>query len=54
MQEPSAATRVGEHSTLGQKVRGTIMEAAGTVSGNETKRQEGKALRHGLEPTTHH
>jgi len=40
------------HPTLGQKIKGTVKQVAGTLTGNQAKKEEGKMLRReGIDPT---
>merc|ERR1711879_189645 len=54
--EPSRHEQAGAHVGIGQKIKGTMKEAAGTISGNEAKKQEGREIKQGITPTTttHH
>merc|ERR1711974_328384 len=54
--EPSWHEQAGAHVGIGQKIMGTMKEAAGTITGNEAKKQEGREIKQGITPTTttHH
>jgi len=41
-----------EHATVGQKVKGTMKQMVGAITGNEAKKEEGKLLKQGIEPGT--
>jgi len=50
---PLGATTTTGHSTLGQKLKGTVKQVAGTLTGNQALKQEGKTLRReGVDTTT--
>jgi hypothetical protein len=40
------------HATIGQKVKGTVKEVQGTVTHNPMKKEEGRLLKQGIEPST--
>jgi len=45
-------TGSGGHSTIGQKIKGTVKQVAGTLTGNQAKKEGGKMLRReGIDPT---
>jgi hypothetical protein len=54
--EPSSHQAAGAHVGIGQKIKGTMKEVQGAVTGNELKKQEGRDIKQGLTPstTTHH
>ena len=54
--EPSRHEQAGAHVGIGQKIKGTMKEAAGAITGNEAKKQEGREIKQGITPTTttHH
>jgi hypothetical protein len=37
-----------QHSTVGQKIKGTAKEVAGTITRNPAKKEEGRMLKHGM------
>ncbi|ELR23993.1 uncharacterized protein ACA1_143730 [Acanthamoeba castellanii str. Neff] len=37
-----------QHSTVGQKIKGTAKELAGTITRNPVKKEEGRMLKHGM------
>jgi hypothetical protein len=41
------------HATIGQKIKGTIKEAQGTITRNPSKKEEGRLLKQGIDPTKH-
>jgi hypothetical protein len=41
-----------EHATVGQKVKGTMKQVVGAITGNEAKKEEGKLLKQGIAPGT--
>jgi hypothetical protein len=41
------------HATIGQKIKGTIKEAQGTITRNPAKKEEGRLLKQGIDPTKH-
>jgi hypothetical protein len=50
---PGTGTGMGaHHATIGQKVKGTVKEVQGTVTHNPMKKEEGRLLKQGIEPTT--
>jgi hypothetical protein len=50
--QPVPGGGIGEqHASLGQKLRGTMKEVAGTVTRNPAKKEEGRLLKHGIDPT---
>jgi hypothetical protein len=40
------------HATVGQKLKGAMKQMVGTITGDETKKEEGRLLKQGIDPTT--
>merc|ERR1711879_885912 len=40
------------HATMGQKIKGTVKEVQGSLTHNPMKKEEGRLLKQGIEPTT--
>ncbi|ELR25315.1 uncharacterized protein ACA1_290930 [Acanthamoeba castellanii str. Neff] len=40
------------HATIGQKIKGTVKEVQGSLTHNPMKKEEGRLLKQGIEPTT--
>jgi hypothetical protein len=41
-----------QHATMGQKIKGTAKEVAGTITRNPAKKEEGRMLKHGVADPT--
>jgi hypothetical protein len=39
------------HATIGQKIKGTMKEVTGTLTHNPVKKEEGRLLKQGIDPT---
>jgi hypothetical protein len=45
-------TRAGaHHATIGQKIKGTVKEVQGSLTHNPMKKEEGRLLKQGIDPT---
>jgi hypothetical protein len=49
---PTTATGTMGHATMGQKLKGTVKEVQGAVTHNPMKKEEGRLLKQGIEPST--
>jgi len=50
--DTTGTTGTGHHATIGQKIKGTVKQVAGTLTGNQAKKEGGKMLRReGIDPT---
>jgi hypothetical protein len=54
--EVGGATRTyhhhSSHATMGQKLKGTMTQLMGSITGNEAKKEKGRLLKQGVDPTT--
>jgi hypothetical protein len=46
-------TGAQRHATIGQKLKGTVKEVQGTLTHNPAKKEEGRLLKQGIDPTRH-
>jgi hypothetical protein len=50
---PATGTGMGaHHATIGQKIKGTVKEVQGSLTHNPMKKEEGRLLKQGIEPST--
>lgn len=40
------------HATLGQKLKGTMTQLMGSITGNEAKKEKGRLLKQGVDPAS--
>jgi len=48
---PGANTTAMHHATIGQKIKGTVKEGQGSLTHNPMKKEEGRLLKQGIDPT---
>jgi hypothetical protein len=46
-------TGAPRHASIGQKLKGTVKEVQGTLTHNPAKKEEGRLLKQGIDPTRH-
>ncbi len=60
VEQPHMATTTGvlhgtgagaHHATIGQKIKGTVKEVQGSLTHNPMKKEEGRLLKQGIDPT---